>query len=515
MTTRTGRVWLGVMVAMFFAGAQAQDPAQAPDSQPADVYPTVAIDSPAAPFILTNQYAQAQGATAEWRKMEGVALDAANGRLYIAMSEIGKGMSDGEGDIQLEENPCGIVYTAELSDTFDIGALQPLVVGGPFDETAVENECSLEGISNPDNVAVDARGRVWIGEDSGYHLNNALWVYDPATQELTRFATVPLGAEVTGLHVSAAGTLFMNIQHPDATNLYPFNRGTVGVVTGFNANTDDFTELAVPQGDAQKQAQVAAGEYSVIGRVGDAIPSAPGGPSFGEINAVQTGEHLFFCNDPDGNMFLPTSESGNEGYLYTNFECRPGGVSKLYIRQADDGTWNVIEGEQVDFAGVNGTMTNCFASVTPWNTGLSGEEYPAERSEDWTDNAVTMREYLGKAANPFDYGYVIELTPGEGVGSEVVKHYAMGRISVENALVMPDGKTVYYGNDGTDRVLHKFIADEPGNLDAGTLYAAKAAQQDDGSFALTWLELGHSTSEEVYAAIRELDGQITLAGQDR
>ena len=515
MKTKTWFVWLSVVGSAFLGGVLAQDPAQAPDSQPPDVFPTVAIDSPAAPFILTNQYAQAEGATAEWRKMEGVALDPSGKRLYMAMSEIGKGMSDAEGDIQLTENPCGIVYTAELSDTFEMSALQPLVVGGPFDETQEDNACSLENISNPDNVAVDARGRVWIGEDSGYHLNNALWVYDPATQALTRFATVPLGAEVTGLHISAAGTLFMNIQHPDGTNLYPFNRGTVGVVTGFNANTDDFTELAVPQGDAQKQAQVAAGEYSLIGRVGEQIPGTFDGSSFGEITAVQTGEHLFFCNDPDGNMFLPTSEAGTEGYLYTNFECRPGGVSKVYLRQADDGTWNVLEGERVDFESVNGTMTNCFASVTPWNTGLSGEEYPAERSEDWSDNAVTMREYLGRSANPFDYGYVIELVPGEGVGSEVVKHYAMGRISVENALVMPDGKTVYYGNDGTDRVLHKFVADEPGNLDAGTLYAAKAAQQADGSFALSWLELGHSTSEEVYAAIRELDGQLTLAQQSR
>ena len=498
--------WLGclcVVSGALVAGAQAQD-AQ-PQTQG---FPKVAMDSPAAPFIVTNAYAQQAGATAEWRKMEGVALDAKSKRLYFAMSEIGEGMTDGEGDIQLDENPCGIVYTAKLSDTFEIGALEPLVVGGPFNESNEANACNLDSISNPDNVAVDAQGRVWIGEDSGNHLNNALWVFDPKTEALSRFATVPLGAEVTGLHITDAGTLFMNIQHPDGTNLYPFNRGTVGVVTGFNANTDDFTELAVPKGDARKIAQVAAGDYQLVARVGEPIPQAADGSSFGEITALGTNKSLFFCNDPDGNMFLPTSEGGTEGYLYTNFECRPGGVSKVYLRQAENGSWNVIEGERVDFADVNGTMTNCFASVTPWNTGLSGEEYPAESSEDWGDNGTTMREYLGKAANPYDYGYVIELEPAEGIGTNVTKHYAMGRISIENALVMPDGKTVYYGNDGTDRVLHKFVADESGSLDAGTLYAAKAAQQPNGSFQLTWLELGHSTSEEVYAAIRKLDSQM-------
>ena len=473
-------------------------------------FPTLPLTGKLAPFIMTHAVSQKVGATAEWRKMEGVALDAKNNKLYLAISEIGEGMADGEGDIALEANPCGAVYAADLDTNFNITKLEPLVVGGPYDETAEENACALGNIASPDNLAVDAQGRVWIGEDTGYHTNNMLWVYNPKNQELKRFAAVPLGAETTGLSVTPTGTLFMNVQHPDPRNFFPFNRGLIGVVTGFNANTDDFDALGVPQGDAQKRAHVGAGQYQILGRVGDPLPEATDGSSFGEITTV-AGQELAFCDDPDGNMFLSNNRAGTEGYLYTNFECRPGGVSKLYIRQAKNGKWQTLEGERVDFAGVNGTWNNCNAKVTPWGTGLSGEEYPAENAEDWGESEALMSTYLGHAANPYDYGYIIELAPAEGVGTDVVKHYAMGRISAEHGLVMPDSRTTYYGDDGTDRVLYKFVADEADNLDAGTLYAAKVAQQKDGSFNLNWLELGHGVSDEIYAGIRKFDRQLEAA----
>ncbi len=470
-------------------------------------FPAVPLTDKLAPFIMTHEVSQKAGATAEWRKMEGVALDEKNNKLYLAISDIGEGMADREGDIALDANPCGAVYTADLDADFNITKLEPLVVGGPYDETAEANACALDNIASPDNLAVDAQGRVWIGEDTGYHTNNMLWVFDPKTKDLKRFATVPLGAEVTGLSVTPTGTVFMNVQHPDPTNIYPFNRGIIGVVTGFNANTDDFSAAAVPQGGAQKQPHVAAGQYQMLGRVGDLLPEATDGSSFGEITTV-SGQALSFCNDPDGNMFLSNNSAGTEGYLYTNFECRPGGVSKLYIRQDAQGKWQTLEGERVNFAGVNGTWNNCNAKVTPWGTGLSGEEYPAESADDWQESAEAMSAYLGHAANPYDYGYIIELAPAEGVGTDVTKHYAMGRISAEHGLVMPDARTTYYGDDGTDRVLYKFVADEADNLDAGTLYAAKVKQRANGSFNLKWLKLGHGVSDEVYAGIRKLDTQL-------
>jgi secreted PhoX family phosphatase len=460
-------------------------------------YP-ISLDHPAAPFLESRAYAAANGGTAEWRKMEGVALDPVNNRFYMAITEITKGMSDGEGAIQLEENQCGAVYMGELDADYNVASLTPVVIGGPHDESNAESPCNPDSIAHPDNVFVDAAGRLWISEDSdGKHANDMLWVWNPDTEELKRFATVPVGAEVTGLYIAANGTAFMNSQHPSAENIFPYNRGTIGIVTGFDASSD-FSSLPLPEGDERHVVRVAAGTYQVLGRAGDLIPGDPAGAVFGQIQMAD-GSLLDACNKPDGNMFLPVNEAGTEGYLYTDFECDPGGVTKLYIRQAEDGTWEVLQGENVNFMPVRGTRLNCFASVTPWNTGLTSEE-----GDPGPEDVTIMTDYLGFQANPYDYGWIVEMTP-QSVGTDLTKHYAMGRFSHEVAVVMPDNKTVYFGDDTTDGVFFKFIADAEGDLSAGTLYGSAVSQNDDDSFDLEWVELGSGNDADIGAAIRELD----------
>jgi secreted PhoX family phosphatase len=286
-------------------------------------------------------------------------------------------------------------------------------------------------------------------------------------------------------------------------NLFPYNRGTVGVVNGFKA-TDDFAELATPAGADMHRIMTAAGEYQILGRIGEEIPFEATGSRFGEIVRAD-GTAQLICNSPDGNMYLPIDEAGAEGYLYSNYECIPGGVSRIYIR--NNGTsWDVLEGENVDFAGVNGTWTNCGSSVTPWNTALTSEEFePLSTVADWRNGDLdAMSDYLGAQANPYDHGFLVEMMPddeGDTIGSIVEKRYAMGRFSHENSVVMPDGKTVYHGDDGTDVVFFKFVADEAGDLSTGTLYAAKATQMDDGSFGFEWIELGKGNDDEIAEAI--------------
>ncbi len=468
-----------------------------------DLFP-IPLDHPAAPFIESYYYAQSVGATAEFRKMEGLAFDEVNGYLFLAMSEINKGMSDEEGDVQLPQNDCGIVYRAKVNENYDISNYEPYIVGGPYDEANDPNACNVDAISNPDGLETDARGRVWVAEDTGDHENNMLWVYDPADDSLKRFATVPLGAEVTGLRITDEGMVFFNVQHPSPFNTYPYNRAVVGAVVGFNAN-DDFEPVPVPEGDAKLTVTVPAGvEYQALGRVGEPIPNEPMGQGFGEVVRVD-GTTQFFCNDPDGSMYLPITST--QAYLYTNFECRPGAVSKLLINLGEDGYWDVMEGENVDFSSVNGTWNNCNASETPWNTGLTSEEYPDEVADYWATSSSSgnMSDYLGRPANAYDYGYIVELIPAEGVGTNIIKHYAMGRFSMEQTLVMPDGKTAYYGDDGTNRILFKFVADSPGDLGYGTLYAAKVTQLDDESLDLEWIELGVGDDLAIWESIRELD----------
>lgn len=450
--------------------------------------PTLSPDHPYAAFIDSHNTAIRMGATAEWRKMEGVAVDATNHRLYIAMSYVDTGMSDGQGDIQLAENPCGIVYAADLDANFDIQSVYPYVVG------------EQDGMCNPDNLFVDSGGNLWIGEDSGEHPNNFLWMWDGT--QLKRFASYPNGAEVTGLRIEADGTLFLNIQHPDGGNIAPYNQPLIGVVNNFKAG-DEFVALPIPTGDDTRRLLLAAGEYTVLGYVGNPI-SATSPQILGGI-IKPSGELISTCNAPDGNMFLPMSDDGSAGYLYSNFECRPGTVSKMLIQRNADGNWSVTEGEMVDFVGIGGTWNNCNASVTPWNTGLTSEEHAPDTTENWGGwqaGLPVLESYLDGKGNPFNVGYTVELIP-QPSGTQVVKHYAMGRFSQEIALVMPDSKTVYYGDDGADRVLYKFVADNAGDLSAGTLYAAKITQSGE-TFNIEWIMLGSGNDTEIAAAIAEL-----------
>ncbi|MGD8647482.1 MAG: DUF839 domain-containing protein [Desulfobacterales bacterium] len=470
----------------------------------------VSLNNPMAAFLETRAYAAQMGATAEFRKMEGVAYDAVNNKLYIAMSEINKGMSDKKGDIQLPENNCGIVYEAQLDANYNFTKLVPSVVGGAYDKSVkskvgsgFKDRCDVNKIANPDGVYTDPQGNLWIAEDTSNHTNNVLWKWDG--KELKRFATVPTGAEITGLHVTANGTLFFNIQHPSAMSKYPYNRGCVGVVTGFNT-ADDFSPIPVPEGDDILDVKTASGKYQVLARVGEPIPADVYGHRFGQVNKMD-GSLKVMCNHPDGNMYLPINASGTSGYLYTNYECRPGTIGKIYIEENGD-QWDVLDGENVNFDAVHGTWNNCNASVTPWNTGLSCEEYePVALKDGWKTNVADMTVYKGQQANPYDYGWLLELIPdqnGDIATTQVIKHYAMGRLSYEMGRVMPDMKTVYSGDDGTDVILAKYVADNPKDLSAGTLYAAKIKQNTDESLEVKWIELGRSNNADVYDAIRAI-----------
>ncbi|MFC6592166.1 alkaline phosphatase PhoX [Deinococcus lacus] len=454
----------------------------------------LASENSLAPFLETTQTARMLGGSLELSKMEGLAYDEKSRILYVAMSRIEKKMIDAEGGIQMPKNICGGIFAAQLDSNLVATKITPVLMG---QQSADGKTCSQDAIAEPDNLYLDGKGRLWIGEDTSHHTTNMLWVYEPANGSLKRFATVPLGAEVTGLHISATGDVFMNVQHPDKANPAPFNKGTVGVVSGFNAHASDFAGLGVPQGEAQKTVQVAAGTYTILSQSGEAGAGVVSG-------SAQP------CNNPDGNMLLP---SGNDAVLYTNFECVPGGVLKQNLKRVN-GSWTVEGRQMVDFSAVNGTWRNCNGSVSPWNTALSSEEDAVEDTSlsEWQswDEYKAMSAHIGKSANRYDYGYIMEITP-TATGSEVRKRYALGRTNFEMALVLPDRKTVYLGDDGNTRGMYKFVADTAGDLSAGTLYTAQFTQVDDATSAngkslnVTWLRMGHGVESEIAAAIRRLN----------
>lgn len=135
-------------------------------------FPEPDLNNPAAPFIFTYEYAISKGATAEWRKQEGVVIDAPNKKLYMAITRMTDGMADTEGNIQLAENRCGMVMVGDVDDSWNVTRLTPLIVGGPYDEAT--ESCDVNNISEPDNLYVDANGDLWISEDTDLHVNNTL-----------------------------------------------------------------------------------------------------------------------------------------------------------------------------------------------------------------------------------------------------------------------------------------------------------------------------------------------------
>ena len=117
----------------------------------------VPLDHPFAPFLESRAFAESKGATAEFRKMEWVADDRSTTSSMWAMSEVSKGMSDGEGDIQVEENLCGIVYAGELDADYNMSQLTPADRRGPVRRDAEENQCDVNNIANPDNLMCGPR----------------------------------------------------------------------------------------------------------------------------------------------------------------------------------------------------------------------------------------------------------------------------------------------------------------------------------------------------------------------
>lgn len=346
---------------------------------------------------------------------------------------------------------------------------------------------------------------------------------------LKRFATVPLGAEVTGMYIAETGDFFYNAQHPSDSNVYPGNRATIGVLVGQDMNSlaVDFTPLALPVSGSDKQAYMTAvGTYQPIAAEGDTFAGAlPFG--LGAIVNADGAAVIAYTDDPDFNTFVPTNAESTEGYLFTNWEYRPGGMSRLQVARDSNGNWSVLDAMNVDFSAVGGTWVNCFGTLSPWNTPLTSEELYFDDTALWNSGADSgvknLAGYLGYPTdgsgawpNPYRYGYIGEIISPTTAAPVPEKRFALGRFSHENAVVMPDRKTVYLSDDGANVVFFKFVADVAGDLSAGTLYAARVTQ-DAGitdpamaGFDITWIELAHGDDATIGGWITDYDS-VTVA----
>ncbi|WP_178862220.1 PhoX family protein [Thiomicrorhabdus cannonii] len=222
---------------------------------------------------------------------------------------------------------------------------------------------------------------------------------------------------------------------------------------------------------------------------------------------------------PDSNSLL---KIGDKIYMVSHLEYdwiisdgskapsrAPMGMILTEMQQdSKTGELTAVDQAPISFSNVDGLWIPCFGSQTPWNTHLGSEEdydmqyNPLSSSYTTTTNAINVMSDMyfnsTKVANPYHYGFFPEVTVNEDGSTNVVKHYSMGRGTWEAGKVMPDSRTVYYGDDGTNVALFMYVADEAEDLSAGTLYAGKFSQNGTSySGDFSWVKLGHATDAEV------------------
>ncbi|MCB1740410.1 MAG: DUF839 domain-containing protein [Gammaproteobacteria bacterium] len=292
------------------------------------------------------------------------------------------------------------------------------------------------------------------------------------------------------------------------------------------AGTLRFSEVPVPSDDASKREVTASPSVRIDGRThrigyntllrsGDQVGnSALAWGTLVDVDGVPLHDDAgapVISVYPDHSSLI----TGDDGRLYsiTQFEDSIGAIYLTGLRQGRDGRLLPTRTRPLDLSGVNGTWTHCAGMVTPWGTHLGAEEYePNAADPDILSNRYfsPVAAYFGEdpanidadttRLNPYNYGFPVEVKVGDYEHVDVAKHYAMGRAAIELAYVMPDRRTAYISDDGTDVGLYRFVADQPADLSAGYLYAARWRQSDDagaGDGVIEWINLGHASDTDI------------------
>ncbi|HEV8392313.1 MAG TPA: alkaline phosphatase PhoX [Dongiaceae bacterium] len=343
----------------------------------------------------------------------------------------------------------------------------------------------------------------------------------PLATSLTGGATFLFGMDSAVAANAVASANFISMPAPSLANAAAMATTTVG------------STMAVKYADGKEQSFTLA--YDPFFITGAKVPDGKGGTviagGYYDINgkpvldssSTEADKPQFFSDCPDGMSLIKLDGAsvpgikGNTVFAVVQFEYTtlnaagdkmygklPSPIAVLTLDQdKSSGKLQLVKYSVVDTAPANGLWITCGASISPWNTHLSSEEYEPDATvaEDKTLRGFSQSLYgdAGKA-NPYHYGHLPEITvKADGTGS-CTKHYCLGRISHELIQVMPDERTALMGDDATNGGLFMFVADNPRDLSSGTLYVAKWSQktkENGGSGDLTWINLGHATSDEI------------------
>lgn len=228
------------------------------------------------------------------------------------------------------------------------------------------------------------------------------------------------------------------------------------------------------------------------------------------VSEADGSAHL--CNGTDsgkgsGLDHVSILQKNDRLYMVSQFECAPGSIYMNELQQDEKGRLTPRPGSlrYVSQKAAYGGWVHCAGMTTPWQSHLGSEEYPAD-ARDFAGNgyyqAMTDTYWRGDASlnNPYYYGWTPEVQIAADGSPEYTKHYSMGRFAHELAYVMPDRKTVYLSDDGSNVGLFMFIADRPGDLSVGRLFAVKWQQTSAdaaGQANLEWVDLGQAANDDI------------------
>jgi len=202
---------------------------------------------------------------------------------------------------------------------------------------------------------------------------------------------------------------------------------------------------------------------SIVFSQGDTVYNSEG------ITAPAKGKH-------DCSVFIPDENNTNKGTLFIGHETtKPndllgdgGGATQFLVERKGKDWVAVSEKESIDFRTVGGTLANCGGSYTPNKTILSAEEIIPYSNKDIARFITDLSDFNGRPKYQ-NFGWMVEIDPQKKAATQ--KLYQMGRYKHEDALCMPDNKTVYLTNDDSCAVFFKYVADKPKDYTQGQLYA--------------------------------------------
>ncbi|NGP53157.1 PhoX family phosphatase [Thioalkalivibrio sp. XN8] len=183
-------------------------------------------------LVRSRQASDLLGAT-KMDRPEWIAIDQGGRTVYCTLTNNSRRGAPGRPGVDAANpranNTMGHIIQWTEDEDFDATTFswRHLLLAGDPDNERPEARGNIRGDSFacPDGLAMDTRGVLWIqtditsdekgrGEFQGLG-NNQMLACDPATGEVRRFLTGPVGCEITGLTLTPDGsTMFVNIQHP-------------------------------------------------------------------------------------------------------------------------------------------------------------------------------------------------------------------------------------------------------------------------------------------------------------